>query len=40
MRTTVWPRKTPDERKAKGVKAARYSGLHFMIESPLSLQAG
>jgi hypothetical protein len=32
MRTTVWPRRTPDEKKAKGVSAARYSGLHFMID--------
>ena len=27
-------KKTPELKKAKGVSAARYSGLHFMIESP------
>src|SRR5262245_45792175 len=25
MRTTVWPRRTPEEKNAKGVSAARYS---------------
>jgi hypothetical protein len=30
--TTAWPKRTPELKKAKGVSAARYSGLHFMID--------
>jgi hypothetical protein len=32
IKTTAWPKRTPEPRKTNGVRAARYSGLHFMIE--------
>jgi hypothetical protein len=32
IRTTVWPKRTPELKNAKGVNAARYNGLHFMVE--------